>query len=152
MKTTGTEPPPCRRDQRSFSCETENGLVPLLLRFSRKKDREWYLTVLAIPARGCCNELDRARGKFFTFLGLGGGIKVKCSWMRARLSGVAKLLNITLDLNSEILLEWSGGRKSLGLGVQGGEKSLILASECARLQLAEVRAAGLGPLLAQQLG
>lgn len=76
-------------------------------------------------------------------------MKVNLSWMRATLSGAA---SFQYHLNSGILSEWSWWREKRWIGdVQGREKSLILACECARVQLAEVRAAVLGPWLAQQL-
>lgn len=78
-------------------------------------------------------------------------MKVNLSWMRARLSGAASFQYHTgLEFRNTLGVELVAG-KALDWDVQGRKKSLILACECARVQLAEVRAAVLGPWLAQQL-
>lgn len=60
-------------------------------------------------------------------------MKVKYSWMRARISGLASfllLLKTTLQLYLGLLLEWSWCQESVVSEVQGGGKKKMKTHFC----------------------
>lgn len=78
----------------------------------------------ALLALGCGMSWAEPEGNSLHSSDWEGGIKVKGSWMRARISGLASFLSLlktTLELYLGLLLEWSWCQESIVLEVHGGK-------------------------------